>query len=101
MISNLGYTLELLEWRGILIHVRYNPDYTGSDVIAHLEIETKEPVHAPLPMTETGYRSHFHPRGTVEEAGGPSAFVLAWLEHEAGRKGWADIEASARQYALF
>lgn len=101
MTSTFGYTLELLEWRGILIHVRYNPDYTGSDVIAHLEIETEEPVHAPLPMTETGYRSHFHPRGTVEEAGGPSAFVLAWLEHEAGRKGWADVEAAARQYTLF
>lgn len=101
MTSTFGYAIEMLEWRGIVIQVRYKPDYTGRDVIAHLEIETEEPVHAPLPLTETGYRSYFHPRGTVEEAGGASAFVLAWLEEAATSKRWAFIEAESRQLALF
>jgi hypothetical protein len=31
-------------------------------------------------MSETGYRSHFCSRELVEDAGGPVAFVTAWLE---------------------
>ena len=48
----------------------------------------------PLPVTETGYRSHFIPAGTVAEHGGAVAFVTAWLEHEAARTGWSGAQLS-------
>ncbi len=101
MTSTFGYAITTLDWRGTLIQIGYNEDYSGLADIAHLEVETQEPVRAPLPITETGYRSHFLDRGIVEEAGGPSAFVLAWLEEAARSRGWASIEAESRQLALF
>lgn len=45
---------------------------------AHLEIVTAD--RSPHPISETGYRSHFCPRVEVEDAGGPLAYVTAWLE---------------------
>lgn len=101
MTSIFHSTVETLDWRGMLVQVSYNPNWSGMNVIAHLEIETQEPVHAPLPMTETGYRSHFIGQGMVEEAGGPASFVWAWLEEAAKGKGWSIIEAESRQLALF
>lgn len=92
---------ETLDWRGVLIEISYEPRYLGDAIIAHLEVRTIQPHRAPLPMTETGYKSHFIPKGNVEDMGGPTVYVLAWLEHEASRKGWAEIEAAARQYTLF
>lgn len=55
-------------WQGIEIEAIYMPVRWG--VIAHLEIRSIEPLRAPLPITETGYRSHFHTCGTVEANGG-------------------------------
>jgi|TARA_R100000935_G_scaffold57366_1_gene91167 hypothetical protein len=73
----IGYDEYLLEWKGQGITVRWCPNWT-SGVIAHLEIVTAD--RAAHPISETGYRSHFCPREQVEEAGGPVAFVTAWLE---------------------
>ena len=101
MTSTFGYIIETIDWRGTLIQIGYNADYSGLCDIAHIEVETQEPVRAPLPITETGYRSHFLDRGIVEEIGGPSAYVLAWLEQEAKSKRWAFMEAESRQLALF
>lgn len=66
-----------LDWKGQDITVRWCP-YWVSGVTAHLEIVTAD--SKPHPISETGYRSHFCPRELVEEAGGPVAFVTAWLE---------------------
>lgn len=66
-----------LSWRGQDITVRWCPLWLTGET-AHLEIVT--PDRAPHPISETGYRSHFCPRELVEEAGGPVAFVTAWLE---------------------
>ena len=93
--------IETLDWRGVLIEISYEPRWMNDGIIAHLELRTIAPEGAPIPVTETGYRSHFIAQGSVEGMGGPTAYVLAWLEHEAKRNGWAEIEASARQYTLF
>lgn len=93
--------IETLDWRGVLIEISYEPRYLGDDTYAHLALRSIQPDRAPLPMTDTGYKSHFIPQANVEESGGPTAYVLAWLEHEASRKAWAEIEATARQYTLF
>ena len=59
-------------------------------MVEHVELMT-EP-RTPLPVTETGYRSHFMPYGTVESHGGAVAFVTAWLEHDAKRAGWSGAQ---------
>ncbi|WP_235829803.1 hypothetical protein [Frigidibacter oleivorans] len=50
--------------------------------------------NAPLPVTETGYRSHCVPAGAVAEYGGAVVFVTAWLDHEAARDGWSGAQLS-------
>ena len=85
-------------WEGITINVSYKP----KDIMAyaHLELRVQLP-HKEIPVTETGYRSHFLPPGIVEEAGGPEAFVLAWLTEEAKTPQWKKRDAAARQLSLF
>lgn len=46
-------------WQGVEIEAVYEPLRWG--VIAHLSIRSIKPERAPLPITGTGYRSHFHP----------------------------------------
>lgn len=87
-------------WSGIEIEAAYTPRKWG--VIAHLEIRSIAPAGAPLPITSTGYRSHFHPCGTVETHGGNVvAQVTAWLEEEAGSREWRAHGAATRQGELF
>ena len=87
-------------WQDIEIEATYTPLKWG--VIAHLEIRSIVPERAPLPITQTGYRSHFHQPGTVEALGGDVvAQVIAWLDEEAIKPEWlAHMEAS-RQGRLF
>lgn len=87
-------------WRGIEIEAVYAPRKFG--IIAHLEIRSINPDNAPLPITSTGYRSHFHQPGTVEAHGGDVvAQVTAWLDEEARSPEWrAQVEAD-RQGELF
>lgn len=71
-------------------------------IIAHLEIESIQPPRAPLPITETGYKSHFHHCGTVEANGGDVvAQIIAWLNEEATKPEWRVYAAKSRQGELF
>lgn len=87
-------------WQGIEIEATYTP--LKWSVIAHLAIRSIAPEGAPLPITSTGYRSHFHQPGTIEAHGGDVvAQVIAWLDEEAANPEWlAHIEVS-RQMSLF
>jgi hypothetical protein len=89
-----------LTWQGIEIEARYWPLKWGA--IAHLVIRSRAPEGAPLPISRTGYLSHFHQPGTVEAHGGDVvAQVIAWLDEEATKPEWlAHVEAS-RQLSLF
>jgi hypothetical protein len=88
------------QWEGIEIEATYSPIKWG--VIAHLEIESIQPPRAPLPITETGYKSHFHPCGTVEANGGDvTAQIIAWLDEEAAKPEWRAYAAQSRQGELF
>lgn len=88
-------------WQGIEIEAIYTPrDFCG--VIAHLAIRSVEPEGAPLPITSTGYLSHFHRMGTVEAHGGDVvAQVTAWLDEEAAKPAWAAYVERSRQLRLF
>lgn len=100
-----GIAIETLIWHGIKIEVAYEADWLGSsegpDPLSHLGITSVEPAKAPLPFTETGYRSHFIEPGTVEQAGGPASFVSAWLEEASTSRAWRRYEAESRQLSLF
>lgn len=87
-------------WQGIEIEATYTPLKWG--VIAHLEIRSIKPQRAPLPITSTGYRSHFHQPGTIESLGGDVvAQITTWLDEEAAKSDWrAHVEAN-RQGELF
>jgi hypothetical protein len=94
------------DWQGIALSVTFEPDWMGISegtdyAIARLEIEAVAPKRAPLPITETGYRSHFlHPDAVAAE-GGPEAYVRAWLGHAAQSEQWRARASAARQLSLF
>ncbi|MBN8997707.1 MAG: hypothetical protein J0H94_21065 [Rhizobiales bacterium] len=104
-MKNASYQTYRLDWRELEIEIRYCPDWSGAfrkscgEAVAHLEIESL--CRSPLPMTGTGYRSHFVGARLVDEAGGPLAFAEAWLEQEAGTPDWKSGEAARRQMSLF
>lgn len=92
----------VLNWQGIEIEARYVPREFGG-VIAHLELQSINPPKARLPMTETGYRSQFHPVGTIERdfGGDVVAAVTNWLNEESKSKQWQDYIKNSKQLALF
>jgi hypothetical protein len=87
-------------WQGIEIEAVYVP--LQWKTIAHLEVRSITPEGAPLPITETGYRSHFHQPGTIEGLGGDVvAQVIAWLDEEAKKPAWRTYVEASRQGRLF
>ncbi len=84
----------------VAITIRHTRDYlvAGSD---HIEIESLKPKRAALPITETGYRSHFIDRQELRLAGGPLQFVKSWLLREERSKEWMKRDSVARQADLF
>ena len=93
-------TSSTLIWRGIHCRVSHQRDYI-SQGWSHLEIESLHPSRAPLPITDTGYRSHFCDEDDIVAAGGAVAFVERWLEAEAGSKRYAQAKVAFDQYDLF
>lgn len=77
-------------WRGIALHITFTPDAYG--LADHIEIRTEG--RQPIPVTETGYRSHFMQPGTVEASGGAVALVIEWLDAEAKRTNWCGAQLS-------
>lgn len=75
-----------ITWRNIDIEITFTPEKFG--MVEHIELRTAN--KEKLPVTETGYRSHFIPMGTVTTHGGAVTFVTAWLDHEATQNGWSN-----------
>ena len=94
-----------LNWNGILIEISYNPVWTSAAVfgedLAHIEVRSIYPTDAPLPITETGYRSHFLAKSIVDAAGGPVDYVSVWLETEKQNPHWLRQQEALRQPMLF
>lgn len=86
--------------RSVRLSIRHARDYLsqGSD---HVEVESLKPPRAPLPITETGYRSHFLPGIELINAGGPVTFVTAWLDREAQSPKWRKAQSGRAQGDLF
>lgn len=84
----------------VRIKITHSRDYLGQSQ-DHLEVESLVPKKAPLPITETGYRSHFLPPLELVNNGGPVTFVTAWLDREAKSKEWQKLQAVRQQGDLF
>ncbi|MGP1354060.1 MAG: hypothetical protein ACTS1Z_12125 [Parasphingopyxis sp.] len=87
-------------WQGIALSISYCPSWSASHKeaygfdMAHIEVRCDD---RPLPITDTGYRSHFIARPNVEKQGGVEAFVRKWLDESAKETGWT----GQHQLALF
>lgn len=88
-------------WQGIDIELTYEPNAFGGS-IAHLQVRSINPDRAPLAITDSGYRSHFHPVGNVEAGDGTIIEqVTAWLDEEAKSRKWQIYLVESRQLSLF
>lgn len=98
-----GIVRQRLEWRGVKLSVVYDPAYfpSVSYCSAHLEIRVLAPEDAPIPVTDTRFRSHFLLKGYVEHEGGPAAYVRAWLDREACSPAYRRALDRWRQFDLF
>lgn len=99
------YQTFTLDWEGFALSISYCADWSPSfkgiygSPLAHLEIRSID--GQPLPITETGYRSHFTNADSIEAEGGPVAFVRAWLDHDAQLPQWKAAKAKRQQLCLF
>lgn len=103
MISSIF--VQRIDWNGIIVEISYEPQWLNmtdlaGKAMAHLAIRSVAPERAPLPITETGYLSHFVLACEVTEQGGPNAYVRAWLDSMAASKIWKDQQEAARQMSF-
>ncbi len=85
-------------WEGRTIRLFYDRLKWG--IIDHLELRVEG--NEALPITETGYRSHFF--GPVRPSLTPDeviAFVRAWLDEAALDPAWQESQATRKQLSLF
>lgn len=98
--------IETLQWEGITIEVSYEAEWLGfrrgSDMaVAHLQLRSVAPERAPLPITETGYRSHFVHPDEIDNLGGPVKYVEGWLDTMGRSAQWLDYVTRTKQLSLF
>ena len=97
-MSTAGAIQRTLIWQGRTIRLSYVSLYCG--VIDHLEITVEG--RQPIPITETGYKSHFFgPMDPPLTEEGVLQFSRDWIEQEARSSAWREAEASRRQHSLF
>jgi hypothetical protein len=93
-------SVERFTWHGIEMSATHSPDYISAGW-SHLELRVLKPKGRPVPITDTGYLSHFLDEDDLKAAGGPAAFFLAWLEREASSKAYKLALARWQQLDLF
>jgi hypothetical protein len=105
MTDSNTYEISHITWQGIEIEIRFARDWLRSSKTAyptaHIEVVAIKPPRAALPITETGYRSHFLTAENVDAAGGALAYVLDALNEAAKHPAWKAKTATQRQLTLF
>ena len=94
-----GYAVSCVTWRGIGVEVRHCANWSASVGIDHIEVVSVDRVS--LPITGTGYKSHFISPERIAEIGTPVDYVIAWLDHAAESAEWRKAEFESRQLCLF
>lgn len=92
-------------WEGTRISIKHNPRWLYKDgddlIVQHIEICSHD--RERLPITETGYRSHFlyGADALSEFSDDAKAYVAAWLTEAAQTKDWQEHCDAQRQLSLF
>lgn len=86
----------VFEWEGIRIELSHTVNWlnTGYD---HVELRAKER----LPLTKTGYRSHFIHAEELALFDGPVDFARQWLDRMAREPTWQQYLVDRQQLSLF
>lgn len=96
----MGVADHAIQWEGMTVSIRHVANWSGTG-FDHIEVRSVSPERAPLPITETGYRSHFLHGEDLERHGGAVAFVTGRLDHEAKREDWKEHVRATAQLPLF
>ncbi len=91
-----GYERFTLIWGGRSIEVSYQNNWLNSGHW-HIQLRCAER----LPVTDTGYRSHFLATTTVADEPAVREFVTAWLDTAAERPAWRRYLEDSKQLKLF
>jgi len=92
-------------WQGITLQIRHCPCWFSMPdddfVTQHIEVRSQD--KRILPITETGYRSHFMngAEALTEFENDPVAFVLWWLDETAKAPEWRAKQEADRQLSFF
>ena len=84
----------------IQIRIIHTRDYLGQGQ-DHVQTESIKPKRAALPITATGYLSHFISGLELMNAGGPVSLITSWIEREASTKKWRATAIAKAQGDLF
>ncbi|MBL4583634.1 MAG: hypothetical protein JKX83_03355 [Pseudomonadales bacterium] len=97
-----------ITWQGIEVEiVCREPAYMNSHRkfygcgMFRIEIRSISPKRAPLPITETGYKSIFMTEPELAKQGGSLKYVTSYIEQEAKSKKWQKNLENSRQFNLF
>lgn len=88
-------TFELV-WRQRMITVSFQTNWLHSGQ-GHIELRSTDR----LPVSATGYRSHFLPLAEDANQARITTYVMAWLDAAADTKEWRRYEKDRRQLKLF
>lgn len=91
-----GYDTFSLTWCERDIEVSYQANWLSSGNW-HIELRCSER----LPVTETGYRSHFMPTDAFSNEDDLRTCVLAWLDTAAHDPNWQRYLEDSKQLKLF
>ncbi len=100
--------IQNIYWQDVKIEIAYTPDWLGlskspyrDEGMTHLEIRSIEPMDAPLPITNTGYRSEFVNDSRITDIHDAVLYAVERLDDEARLPDWKAYVESQRQYTLF
>lgn len=97
-LSHAVWTKEIT-WHDIKIKILFNESGCGYPIMEHIEIRTEN--KQKLPITDTGYLSHFVPWTIIEPYGDAVGFIKAWLDDASTKKSWQKHVKNSRQLTLF
>lgn len=99
--------ISIIQWDGMEIEISFFRNWsaifakTYGDNLCHLEVRTRSPEGAALPITETGYKSIFIYEAEFAQFASPTAYIIALLDDAAQSPEWQSARENSRQYSLF
>lgn len=87
-------TIEI-QWEGIAVTISITRNWLNSG-FDHIEVKAQQS----LPITNTGYRSHFMAPAELDQWDNVEAFVREWLDDAAKSKQWQEYLVAQRQLRL-